>query len=50
MEVRALGFPPAESREDTRSATNFMDFFGAGRLQPNVVARLEVGRCRFTLL
>ena len=34
LEVRALGFPPAESREDTRNATNFIDFIGAGRLRP----------------
>lgn len=40
FEVRALGFPPAESREETRSATNHVDFFGAGRLSPSDVSRL----------
>ena len=40
FEVRALGFPPAESREDTRNATNYADFFGAGRLRPLDIERL----------
>ena len=40
LEVRALGFPPAESREDTRNATNFLDFVGAGRLRPKDIERM----------
>ena len=40
LEVRALGFPPAESREDTRNATNFIDFIGAGRLRPKDIERM----------
>jgi DNA polymerase epsilon subunit 2 len=40
FEVRALGFPPAETREDTRNATNYADFFGAGRLRPSDIQRL----------
>lgn len=30
----------SESREDTRGATNYADFFGAGRLRPSDVQRL----------
>jgi len=41
FEARALGHPPAESREDTRAATNYADFFGAGRLSPASVRDLE---------
>ena len=38
--ARALGFPPAESREDSAVAAAHRDFFGAGRLTPSDTQRL----------
>lgn len=32
-QVRALGFPPAERREDSLAALNGLDMFGAGALR-----------------
>ncbi len=40
FEARALGFPPAESREESAIAAAHRDFFGAGRLRPADIARL----------
>jgi DNA polymerase epsilon subunit 2 len=40
FEARALGFPPAESREESAVAAAHRDFFGAGRLRPADIARL----------
>ena len=40
FEARALGFPPAESREESALAAAHRDFFGAGRLRPTDIARL----------
>ena len=40
--ARALGFPPAESREDSAAAAAHRDFFGAGRLTPSDVHRLSL--------
>ena len=42
FEVIELMFPPSESREATRNATNALDFFGAGHiLRPNELEELE---------
>ena len=42
FEVIALTFPPSESRENTRNATNALDFFGAGHiLRPTELPELE---------
>ena len=40
FEARALGFPPAESREESSVAAAHRDFFGAGRLRPADIPRL----------
>lgn len=40
FEAKALGFPPAESREESANASAHCDFFGAGRLRPTDIARL----------
>ena len=38
FEARALGFPPAEKREESRSASTGIDFFGAGMRPPAAAA------------
>jgi DNA polymerase epsilon subunit 2 len=42
FEVLQLMSPPSESRDETRKATNALDFFGAGHiLRPNELEELE---------
>ena len=48
FEARALGFPPAESREDSLAAINFADLFGAGRLRPADLANLTASEAEST--